>query len=269
MALVAMAVACAALLIGSPSQASAAARLSVTPNPVTAGNTATIKGRGFIAGRMVKLGIGEPNSEADFIQQRRANASGRVRFRVAFNVSATPGTYVAIGCQRQCRRKASKRFRIRAASSTHAADSRALSKIKFTPAVKIKSVKLKARRAALIRAFGKPTTDHHGYMNWVKRHQQHDAYLTKKRVTLYYMQGKRYCTSWRFCIGDTAQELSDHYGASIAMGVNLDQHAWVVNSRVGGRKTYAAFAVPDFNPASSVTHVWMGFCADTTYCDTF
>lgn len=114
---------CAAMLAGT-SPAMASPRLDVQPTTVTAGHTITFSGSGFRASARVVVAIGPPRSEADPVGSTRTTSRGRFTLRLAIPATATPGRYVALGCQRSCRIKAQASFRIRAATTGRTASRR-------------------------------------------------------------------------------------------------------------------------------------------------
>jgi len=119
-----------AFVVGLVPAASAAAtpRLHVSPSAVAVGSTITISGTSFRPSATVTVLVGPPRSEADPVGTARANAHGSFSFRLRIPKSGTPGSWVALGCQRACRVKASAAFRIvRSSTRAHVTVRRATS----------------------------------------------------------------------------------------------------------------------------------------------
>jgi hypothetical protein len=99
----------AAALLAPGASASAAVRLHVRPATAAPGSSITISGTGLATATIL---VGPPRSEADPVGTARTNAHGSFSFRLRIPANAQMGRFVALGCQRGCRVKASASFRI-------------------------------------------------------------------------------------------------------------------------------------------------------------
>lgn len=87
-------------------------RLRVEPVVVSPGGVLTLAGGGFRRSEAVRLYAGPPHSEADAIGATRADSRGAFRAAIPLSARATPGHYVVLACQRDCRLKATASFTI-------------------------------------------------------------------------------------------------------------------------------------------------------------
>ncbi len=92
-----------------------APRLRIQPGTVPRGGRLTLIGSNFRRNETVRLYIGPPQSEASYFGSARTGPKGGFRKDFRVHPSATPGRYVVIACQRNCRIKASATVRIVAA----------------------------------------------------------------------------------------------------------------------------------------------------------
>ncbi len=101
--------------VSSPARAGARARirpqLKARPAVLPAGARLTLIGSGFRPGERVWLGVGPPQSEAQYWGSDRTNRAGAFRRTFIVNRRVPPGRWVAIACQRGCRIKAGAGFR--------------------------------------------------------------------------------------------------------------------------------------------------------------
>ncbi len=234
--------------------AEARIKLTSSPKQATPGTKMTFSARGLRPGLMTSFGIGVPNSEAETVARKRANKRGRVTFRIALNDNAAAGTYVALVSQRNFRSRATSRFVIR-------------DTIEFIPGQGVLSATVSTDTASLIRTFGPATTGSGGYMSWQPANAQMDVYLTNGVARTFGIMGTRSCTSFGFCIGDPASELTAQYGSALTSKEFPDERVWVVVGSYEGVPTYTAFVVSDFNAGTAVSMAWIGYCAEASYCD--
>jgi hypothetical protein len=96
----------------APAGAAAAPSVGVSPAAVPAGNRVTFTAAGFAANTRLQFLVGPANSEASPVATVTTNANGRASFSTTIARAATPGSYVALACQRSCRVKATRSFRI-------------------------------------------------------------------------------------------------------------------------------------------------------------
>ena len=152
----------AVVALALPAAASATPKLAVRPTAVAAGSSAAFIATGFRANTTLQLLIGLPRSEAELAATARTNASGAVTIRLKFPAAATPGTYVALGCQAGCRVKANRAFTITkplvTAAQAIAKVRRILTKNSAACSMKVFSIKAAAAPNAIFRVTARVST---------------------------------------------------------------------------------------------------------------
>ena len=100
------------VLSASPSLGRGGPKVRVKPSVIAIGGKIKVRGYHFYAKKKVTLYIGVPNSEGMKVGSKRTNKRGSFKKSLKLSSSIDPGKYVVLACQRSCRTKATKSFRI-------------------------------------------------------------------------------------------------------------------------------------------------------------
>ena len=117
----------------APAAAIAKPRVSIAVDEVEAGETLTVKGRGFRARQRVTISLLRESSRSAVTRVKvRANRRGRFSRRVRIAGSASEGEYTVRACQRRCRVKAQTRVTVLEAAQGDGTTGRTLTAAEFT-----------------------------------------------------------------------------------------------------------------------------------------
>ncbi len=225
------------------------------------GAALTLTGSGWLPGKPVTISVGQVDAGADRVGTVRATTAGTFRKTVRLSAKAVPGRYAFVACQDDCRRKRVAAFRVLAGGIESG-------RVVFGRSAA--GVTLGQSRYQVVARLGTPLNANAArYLKYATTNLL-DVYLDgpNGRVDLIGVAGRRFCTAEGICPGDVMREVIDRYGARVHTHIAPDEHSYVLESTVAGRRTYTVFLVENgrLSPDAKILQYFIGTCAGTSYC---